>query len=279
MSRSAQVEDRKVRLPKPFYGRPWTGDKREAAHALWDWYSRIPRIVADRFDPEVAMDWCASAADMVEEKQKPDFIDESIWTSVRSACNEFGLSFGLLAEQLRSSHVYAGAVRFRDAGALQDYVAHHPFAHARLLAQLGEVDYSWQQSAIQDLASAFFLTNHLANLPRDLARDCIFLPLASLEDAGVSEEQLRAGRIDQALKNVLWKYQIRARDSYAQGLSLLNDLPWSYRGPYKRAWLGGLEVLRMIEAYDYDVWTHDIEFSMWQRTQIVFQALAGRTTF
>jgi phytoene synthase len=279
MSSTLREETGASSLPKPFYGRPWSGEQRNAAHALWIWYSRIPEIVADRFDAEVALDWCSSAAEMVEAQHQPDFIDDEIWSGVEDACRQFDLSFGLLGEQLKAAHVYAGSVRFADAAALQEYIRQHPFAHARLLAQLGEVDYTWQQNAIEDLARAFFITNHLAHLPRDLERDRLFLPLQSLRNAGVSEQQLRDGTLDKPLRNVLWKFQVRARDAYAQGQSLLNDLPWWFRGPFKRAWLGGLEVLRMIERRDYDVWTHEIEFSMWQRIQIFFQALAGRTTF
>lgn len=279
MATTSRAEAEESLLPKPFYGRPWSGDRRDAAQALWSWYSRVPRIIADRFDPEVAPDWCSSAADLVEARDQPDFIDDELWAGVETTCDRFDLPYEPIAEQLRAAHIYAGPVRFADASALLEYIEHHPFAHARLLAELGEVNYSWQQSAIRDLAQAFFLTNHLAHLPRDLARDRLFLPLQSLEEAGVTEEELHAGELNQSVKNVLWKFQIRARDSYAQGLSLLKDLPWSFRGPFKRAWLGGLEVLRTIERRDYDVWTHEIELSVWQRIQVVFQALAGRTTF
>lgn len=279
MSFTSDGEVNEASLPKPFYGRPWSGEQREAARALWDWYGRVPRLVASRFDPEVAMDWCVSAAEMVRDGDQPDFIDDQLWNRVDGACRRFDLSYDLLAEQMEAAHVYAGAIRFSDAAALNDYIRRHPFAHAWLLAQLGEVDYSWQREAVLNLAQGFFLTNHLAHLPRDLERDYLFVPMNNLREAGVSVDQLRAGQLDQPLKNVLWKFHIRARDAFAQGLSLLKDLPWSFRGPFKRAWLGGLEVLRTVERYDYDVWNHRIEFSIWQRAQIIFQALAGRTTF
>lgn len=279
MATTSRLDGSDNRLPKPFYRRPWSGDRRDAVQALWRWYSTAPRIVADRFDSTVARDWCSSAAEMVADQQQPDFIDDEVWTGVDEACRQFELPYQLLGEQLQAVHIYAGSVRFEKVSELREYIEHHPFAHARLLAALGEVNYSWQQAAIRDLARAFFITNHLAHLPRDLERDRLFLPVKNLEEAGVSEQQLRAGRLDKSLKNLLWKFQIRARDAYAQGLSLLKDLPWWYRGPFKRAWLGGLEVLRMIERRDYDVWTHEIEFSVWQRAQIIFQALAGRTTF
>ncbi|NBC16369.1 MAG: squalene/phytoene synthase family protein, partial [Bacteroidetes bacterium] len=125
-----------------------------------------------------------------------------------------------------------------------------------------------------------FLTRCLARLPQDLARDRLFLSLDELAQAGVTVEQLRAGRVDEPLRKLLWKRSVRARDALGQAQSLVRDLAHRRRRwAFKRVWLGTLEVLAQIEDRGYDVWTEPITLSLRARWRVRLQALVGKAGF
>ena len=70
-----------------------------------------------------------------------------------------------------------------------------------------------------ELGQAMQLTNILRDVAEDLARGRIYLPADELSAFGVSEEQLRAGRVD-ARFVALMRFQVaRARAQFARGAS------------------------------------------------------------
>jgi phytoene synthase len=107
----------------------------------------------------------------------------------------------------------------------------------------------------------------------------VYIPLRDFEKTGVSVEQLKSGALDADGRKLLWRQVIRARDAFAQGQPLAQDLSRKTRRAFKRWWLGGLEVLNEIERRKYDVWSEPITLSAFHRAQVRFQALFGRTSF
>ena len=71
-----------------------------------------------------------------------------------------------------------------------------------------------------DLGIAMQLTNILRDVREDIERDRIYLPLEDLERFGVSEDQLREGRVDQNLRDLLAFEAARAREYFARGKRL-----------------------------------------------------------
>lgn len=269
----------RVDLPRPFVGPFWWGERAEAVRALWRFHEALPQLIEDECSAATAEGICREAAKTVREGNRPGWIRSELLDPVREACRAFDLSMDLVADQLEGSYRFAGPIRFTDREELSTHVEAYAVPQARLIAQVAGVDFGWQRRAIRNLARGFFLTARLARLPEDVARDRIYLPEDHLAEAGVTVGQLREGRVDDGLSNLLWKEIVRARDAFAQSLDLLDDLPWGLRGSFKRAWIGGLEVLHTIEKREYDVWSEPVRLSRWQRIQIRFQALAGRAAF
>ena len=276
---SARTQPVPADLPRPFLGPFWWGERGDVVEALWAFHEQLPRLVESECSAGSARSVCREAAKTIREGHVPGWIPDELIVPVRSASEAYELSMDLVADQLEAAWVFAGPLRFETEEDLQDHVERFVVPHARLIAQVAGVDYGWQRRSITNLARGFFLTARLAHLPRDLARDRVYIPEERLEAAGVSIEQLEAGALEEPVSNLLWKEVVRARDAFAQSLDLLDDLPWSLRGSFKRAWLGGLEVLHLIEKRDYDVWNEPVRLNRWQRLQIRFQALAGRAAF
>ena len=85
--------------------------------------------------------------------------------------------------------------------------------------------------------------------------------------------------MNEQMRRLLWKQVVRARDAFAHGAPLANEISPRLARGLKRWWMGGLEVLNEIERRDYDLWTKPLELSMRHRAQVFFQARFGRTSF
>ncbi|MDC0710439.1 phytoene/squalene synthase family protein [Stigmatella sp. ncwal1] len=107
-----------------------------------------------------------------------------------------------------------------------------------------------------DLGRGMQLTNILRDVREDLERGRVYLPSSELASFGLSEEDLRSGRVEDRWRSFM-RFQIsRARGYYASaaaGLPYLQGL-----GSRRMVRLmGGIygDILRVIEARDYDVFS------------------------
>lgn len=274
-------------LPLPFYDRPWPAALRPAARALWQWHLALWDAAlwdAALWDGAVPPGADRSAfleaeAARVAAGETGSAVPGDVWRAALEACRAQDLPRELLAEQLRAAAVLGGPVRFATQAELAAFADAFAGSHARLLARLAGVAGSWQLPQAGDLGAAFFLVGRLAVLPADLARDRLFIPEADLEQAGVSLEQLRQGRVDEGVRRLLWKQGVRAQQLLARGEPLAADLPRRYRGALKRAWFGSIEVLAAIRRRGYDVWSAPVALTPLRRLQVHYQARFGRTTF
>jgi phytoene synthase len=120
-----------------------------------------------------------------------------------------------------------------------------------------------------DLGLAMQLTNILRDIKEDGERGRIYLPLQELRDFGVSENDLLAGNMTDALRMLLRYQARRARKYFASGIRLLPLLP--PRSRMCTAVLQGLysEILDRIEAANYDVFSKRISLSTREKTQLL----------
>lgn len=273
-------------LPKPFYEDPWRGDVRVAAEALWEWHLALRKAgerasagetdvvqeqaVHARFERARAQ---AAAGEAVE------VVPERVWKAAYEACRAHRIPLDLLAEQAAAAQRFHGPIRFADREALRTFAGQWAMPLGEALVRLAGARGSWQHGQARELARAFFLTGRLAALPHELARDWLFIPQTDLDLADVSLEQLRQGKVDDAVRKLLWKQVVRARDAFAQGQPLVHELPRRHARTLKRWWLGGLEWLGEIERRGYDVWAAPVALSPFRRAQVRFQAQFGRASF
>ncbi|HEU4401857.1 MAG TPA: squalene synthase HpnC [Candidatus Polarisedimenticolia bacterium] len=103
------------------------------------------------------------------------------------------------------------------------------------------------------ICTALQLANHWQDIAIDLARDRIYLPEDDRTDHGVTEEDLRAGKVTEGFR-ALMRLQIeRARALLAAGRPLCDAVRGRLRWELRLTWLGGERVLERIEMADYDV--------------------------
>lgn len=97
------------------------------------------------------------------------------------------------------------------------------------------------------------IAEHLQDVGEDLARGRIYLPLEDLHRFGVTEEQLRAGRRDEAFRRLLAFEVGRARGLLAEGVPLVASLRGRARLAVAAYVGGGRAALDAVERSGYDV--------------------------
>jgi phytoene synthase len=272
------ADDRVSHLPRPFYDQ-WPPRQRPAAHALWAWHSALT-------DPQpLGTNGTATSVEAFfdEERRRAEagepmrLLPREVWTEAYSACQEHDLDQSLLAAQVEAARVLVGETRFETPAALKNFVGLWALPHGRLLARLAGIDLSVQLRYADELARGFFHLGRLLTLPRDVSRDRLFIPLASLRQKGVTVDQLRAGRVDENVQALLWKESVRIRDALAQGRPLVANLSLRHRFALKRFWVGALELLKELERREYDLWSEPLDLSVFRRAQVYLQTLFGRS--
>ncbi len=261
-------------LPLPFLDRPWKGEARRSAEALWAWHLALAEGVSGAREAG----WMERAEARVQSRQTVPGLPDAVCHDAYEAVARHNLPVDLLAEQLRGAQRMAGPLTFASSADLVAFSSEWAAPHGRLLAGLAAATYSWQLSAIDSLSLGFLLISRLVNLQEDLKKERVFIPLSDLEAAGVNVETLARGPANAAVKRLIWKQVIRARDSLASGLSLTADVAPPVGRAIRYYWFGGLEVLHEIERRGFDLWSRPLSISAFQRMQVTIQARFSRAT-
>lgn len=266
-------------LPKPFYDDGWPRDRQHHAKALWDFHRSLVNADAPALDGEDLTAYFEAERDHALAAEPLNLVTRETTKRAYEAINEHGLPRELLGRQIMAARAFKDPIRFSGGPEVNAFIADWANAHGRMLSHLADVTGSWQLRYVDEFSTAFFWVGRLVTLNRDLGNDWLFIPMSDLEQAGVSIGALRSGAVDEAIKRLLWKQTIRAKDAFAQSEQLVLDLPRRYANEVKRWWIAGLEVLNEIRRRGYDVWSEPITLSTFHKLQIRFQARFGRTTF
>lgn len=125
-----------------------------------------------------------------------------------------------------------------------------------------------------DLGLAMQLTNIARDVKEDLEFGRIYLPQDELARFGCTEDDLRAGRVNDAFKELMRFQAQRARAYFQSGFQLL-----PYLNPRSRACVTVLgriysRLLDRIEAADYDVFSQRVSLSTTEKLGIMAQSWA-----
>ena len=240
-------------LPRPFLDSPWRDDKAEAAAAFWDWHAGLSLRATNR---------------------------DSLRTHALEHASRYAIDEAEVLMQASAADRMAEGLRLQDADDFNAFVRQWTGAHTRLLAALAGVGgYSWQQPMLDALSRAYFLTGALMALPDDLERDIVAFPLTELEKAGVTVAGLKTGDVTPAVKRLLWRMTVWARDNFANSVRLVDEGSRREAAAFRNWWFAGAEMLNVIERNDFDVGRTPPELSMYRRLLVRFQARFGNFTF
>jgi len=128
-----------------------------------------------------------------------------------------------------------------------------------------------------DLGLAMQLTNIARDVQEDLEYGRIYLPQDELAQFGYTEDDLRAGVVNEAFVELMRFQTQRARSYFRSGFKLLPYL--SFRSRACPAVLGQLyrKVLEHIEEADYDVLSQRISLSTREKVRVTAQTWLANT--
>jgi phytoene synthase len=120
------------------------------------------------------------------------------------------------------------------------------------------------------------LANHWQDLAVDLEKDRIYVPRADLDRFGVSEVDLRAGRLTPGFQAMMAELVSRTRALFARGRPLCDRVGRMLRLEMRLTWLGGTGILDRIEAVGGDVFRRRPRYGLGGKIGLAWRALLWR---
>ena len=229
----------------PFPPSDWPSEElRQAAGVLWDWHRTAQIDVPPRVLREKAY----------------------------NVCKKYDLPIHLVDAQL----VENGFPTIETADDLFSYADTTAGSHALLLAKLAGYNSNWIEVPVKQFARAIFLTRSVCLLKEDIEAGRCFIPADILAKGNVTTEDLIRGTPTPAIRSILWKQVVRARDAYASCKTLNTDLKGWSRRRYRVYWTGGLHILGYIESRGFNVWSRPIKPTIVRRMKIYWQTFFGK---
>ncbi len=124
------------------------------------------------------------------------------------------------------------------------------------------------------LGEAFQMTNFLRDIKEDYVdRGRIYMPLEDMSKFGVTERHIKEEIVDEAWRNFMHFEIERTRQLYEKGVSGISFLNKEGRKAVYAAALIYKDILDMIEARQYDVFSGRVAVSSFRKTVLLFKAL------
>jgi squalene synthase HpnC len=127
-----------------------------------------------------------------------------------------------------------------------------------------------------ETCSALQLANFWQDVREDLARGRIYIPQDAMAAAGVDEATLAKGVATPAFRALMGDQIARTRAMFARGAKLISMVDRELAVDLDLFTRGGLEILRAIEARQYDVLSARPTISKPRKAMLLLHALAGR---
>jgi len=147
--------------------------------------------------------------------------------------------------------------RYRNYDELETYMDGSAAAVGRMMTALMEPEYP--EKALPHataLGEAFQLTNFLRDVREDIReRDRIYLPGTTLEEHGVTEDQIREAEMDERFAGAMQRELARAESLYEEGVAGIKYLPEDCQLAVLLSAVLYVDHHRLIRAHDYDTLT------------------------
>lgn len=159
---------------------------------------------------------------------------------------------------------------------LRDYCTRSANPVGHLVLYLAE-SFNPDNAAWSDsICTGLQLANFWQDVDRDLSIGRIYLPKADRTAFGYLDSDLQARRFTPEFANLL-KYKVQqARDLFNEGEPLAARLPKPLDVAIALFRAGGLEILKRIEAQNYDVWKRRPKVTKLAKLRLFAQAMLGR---
>jgi len=169
-------------------------------------------------------------------------------------------------------------MRYNDWDELFEYCEYSANPVGRLVLCLCGYRDEERQTLSDATCTALQLANFWQDIPVDLKKGRIYIPLGAMERYGYTEEDLAAGRESPAFRAVMREVVGIARGLFARGMPLVGKVDRRLAVDIDLFSRGGMLVLDKIEAQDYNVLRRRPSVTKAERVKLLLGTL-GRLMF
>jgi 15-cis-phytoene synthase len=203
------------------------------------------------------------------------FSDHPVWPAFHHTVRRFGIPHEYFSQMIEGVASDLEPRRFEDFDQLYGYCYQVASVVGLTIIHIFGFDTPSALPLAEKCGVAFQLTNILRDIREDAGRGRIYLPAEDLRRFGVTEEDLAAGNRNQAFLKLMRFEAGRARAYYDQSLPLLDLIhPRSRRSLWALITIYS-RLLERIEGSDYDVLSHRVALSVFEKSWIVARALVS----
>lgn len=245
-------------------------------------------LPADRRDAVVAVwDFCRAVDDEVDEGEQRTAADRrdglAVWRREVAACygeglpatpqgralqphvSRFKLPRDAFDALIDGCEMDVDPVPYRSFADLRDYCYRVASTVGLICIEIFGYRNAATRRYAEELGLALQLTNILRDVRGDLQRGRLYIPLDELAAHGVTEDDLRAGRLTPAVSALLERQATRAREQFQRAEAILP--PEDARSLLAARIMGAIyhQLLVRIVARDYDVFSGRVRVPTWRK--------------
>ena len=248
-----------------------SADRRKAIYVAYTFC----RYCDDSVDNEASLDQKLAMLEELKRKLELSYrgqATEPVFLGLADVAKNYDIPQDYFREVLAGVESDLVKTRYQDFEELRQYCYHVASVVGLICLQIfGYRDDGAKQHAV-DLGLAMQLTNIARDVREDLELDRIYLPQEEIARFGYSEEELRAGIVNDSFRELMKFQAQRARHYFQSGFLLQPFLaPRSRACPAVLGRLYSL-VLDRIEGADYDVLHQRINLSKGEKLRVTAQA-------
>ncbi len=169
-------------------------------------------------------------------------------------------------------------LRYRDDAELLEYCRRSANPVGRVILKFGKADSDPNLELSDSICSGLQLANFCQDMSRDAAINRIYAPRVLWTKHGVTESMILDAKCTPQLQAMLAEWVRVSREFFTRGGSLVDRVPKWLAVDVDLFIRGGLAILNLIEAQNYDVWTSRPKLSNFEKARLLCQSLVFRFT-
>ncbi len=192
-----------------------------------------------------------------------------IFAALQQTIRELDLPIQLFKDLLSAFRQDVVKTRYNDFDEVLDYCRRSANPVGRLILLLFDYRDEKLFTLSDHICTALQLANFWQDVSVDVEKDRVYLPLDEMAKFNFSEAEL-FGKICNDSYRELLKFQVkRTQQIFDQGKPLPNLVRGKLRLELKLTWLGGTQILRMIEANNYDTLSYRPSLSKFDKVKLL----------
>jgi squalene synthase HpnC len=196
-----------------------------------------------------------------------------VFVALAQTVREFAIPIEPFQNLLRAFLQDQRVHRYETYDDVREYCRYSADPVGRLVLYLFGYRDAERQALSDSTCTALPLANYWQDVAVDWQKGRVYLPLADLRRFGYTEEALARGECSAAFRDLMAFEVARARELFAAGAALKDQVARRLRIDLELFTRGGLEILRLIERAGYDVLTRRPALSRGRKAALILRRL------